>query len=148
MKKIIDKNLYLGEMKADTRGSVTFFNNLKLAGVKRFYQVSNSAKEPIRAFHGHMIEEKYVYVVSGKVLLCTVKLNSAVNPSKKNKVKKYLLSSENPQIIHVPAAHANGFKSLEKNSKVIFFSTLKLSDSVKDDYRYPFDYWGKEVWNI
>lgn len=148
MNKTIKKTVYLGETKADTRGSVTFFNSFNLKGIKRFYDVCNSTKEPIRAFHGHMIEEKYAYVVSGKVLLCIVKLSNPVSPSKMNKVKKYILESNTPQIIHIPAAHANGFKILEKNSKIIFFSTLTLQESIKDDYRYPFDYWGKEVWNI
>lgn len=147
MKKIKKENVYLGQMKTDTRGSVTFFNSFNLSRVKRFYEVKNSATEPIRAFHGHMVEEKFIYVVSGKILLCTVKLSNPIAPSKKNKVKRYILSSSNPQIVNLPASHANGFKSLEKNSRVIFFSTLTLSESLKDDYRYPFDYWGKEIWN-
>lgn len=138
--------MYIGKIASDTRGSVTFFNSFKFLKVKRFYQVVNSAKEPIRAFHGHTKEEKYVTVVEGKILLCLVKLTNTKEPSKKVKVKKIVLSTEKPQIIHVPAGYANGFKSLAKNSKVIFFSTSSLKESQKDDYRFPYDYWGKDIW--
>src|SRR3989338_8448630 len=41
---------------------------------------------------------------------------------------------------------AKGFKALEKNTTVIIFSTSTLAQSLKDDYRYPADYWEKEVW--
>ena len=93
-----------------------------------------------------MKESKYVFVTKGKILLCAVYLGNAKKPSKKNKVEKFTLSSENPQILFIPPRHANGFKPLETNSKVIFFSTSSLKESLKDDYRFPFDYWGKEIW--
>jgi dTDP-4-dehydrorhamnose 3,5-epimerase-like enzyme len=135
-----------GNMSSDKRGSVKFFNDFKLEGVKRFYQVENSVEEPIRAFHGHINEAKYVYVVQGSVLLCAVYLDDKLNPSKSNKVERFYLSEEKPEIIYIPPSYANGFKSLKEGSRVIFFSTSSLEQSLKDDYRFPFDYWGEEVW--
>ncbi len=134
-----------GEFK-DNRGSVRFFNEFNLENIKRFYEVKNSSANPIRAFHGHLKEEKYVYVIKGKILLCVVKLDKVPNPSKKNKILKFLLSEKNPAIIHIPAGFANGFKSLEKNSRVIYFSTSTLRESIRDDYRLPYDYWGSKIW--
>jgi len=93
-----------------------------------------------------MKESKYVYVVSGSILLCAVYLDDANNPSKDNKVGKFVLKAGNPQIIHIPPSYANGFKALESSAKVIFFSTSTLKESMGDDYRFPSDYWGKEVW--
>lgn len=147
MNKISRANLLSGEIKKDNRGSLKFFNTFSFPKVVRFYEVKNSATEPIRAFHGHMIEEKYVYVISGEVLICLAKLTNSTKPSKKIKVEKFFLSEKNPQVLHIPAGFANGFKSLKKDSRVIFFSTLPLKKSIKDDYRFPFDYWGKEIWN-
>jgi len=134
-----------GQIREDTRGSLKFFNIFDMSHVKRMYEVSNSQKEPVRAFHGHMKEEKYVFVVTGKILLCVAQLDKSKNPSVKIRVKKYFLTSENPEIVHIPSKSANGFKTLQKNTRVIFFSTLALKDSLKDDYRYPADYFGKEV---
>lgn len=130
----------------DKRGSVSFANDFNFKGVKRFYLVENSSIDIIRAFHGHMKEEKYVYVTSGSILLCTVFLDDKKNPSRDNKIERFILRADKPEIVHIPIAYANGFKSLEPHSKVIFFSTSTLEESLEDDYRFPADYWGKKVW--
>lgn len=135
-----------GEVYKDKRGVLKFINKFNLSGIKRFYQVENTDTKIIRAFHGHMKESKYVYVVSGSILLCAVYLDNANNPSKGNKVEKFVLKASNPQIIHIPPSYANGFKALESSATVIFFSTSTLNESIGDDYRFPSDYWGKEVW--
>jgi len=135
-----------GEKRADSRGMVSFVNNFTFEKVKRFYQVESKNNSIIRAFHGHMKEGKYAYVTAGKMLLCAVYLDVKNKPSKKNKVERFILSSDKPQILFIPPRHANGFKSLKARSKVIFFSTSSLKESLRDDYRFPYDYWGKEVW--
>ena len=104
--------------------------------------------EPIRAFHGHMKEAKYVYVASGAILLCIVKLDRSDKPDKKANVKSFVLSGINPEVVYVPPGFANGFKALKKDTKVIFFSTATLKQSLKDDYRFPFDYWGNDIWKV
>lgn len=135
-----------GKIFHDVRGSVSFVSDFSFKDVKRFYQVENINTEFIRAFHGHMKEAKYVYVVAGAILLCTVFLDDEKTPSKDNKVEKFILKADDPQIIYIPPSYANGFKALEPKSKVVFFSTTTLEESQKDDYRFPADYWGKKVW--
>jgi dTDP-4-dehydrorhamnose 3,5-epimerase-like enzyme len=135
-----------GNTSKDARGAVKFFNDFTFKEVKRFYEVKHTGKIP-RAFHGHIKEAKYVYVESGSILFCVVRLDDNVNPSKKNKVKKFILSADDPKILYVPPGYANGFKPLEKNTKVLFFSTATLEQSKNDDFRLPFDYWGKKIWN-
>jgi dTDP-4-dehydrorhamnose 3,5-epimerase-like enzyme len=134
-----------GGLSEDKRGKVKFFNDFIFQGVKRFYEVTHVSDEP-RAFHGHMKEEKYVYITSGSILLCLVKLTKTDNPSKKSKVHTFVLSSKNPQIVYIPKGYANGFKTLEKNTSVIFFSTCTIAQSQKDDFRYPWNYWGENIW--
>lgn len=130
----------------DKLGVIKFINGFNFNGVKRFYQIDFSTKGMVRAFHGHLKEAKYVYLVEGNALLCLVKLSSAINPSKKAKVYKYKLTDKKPLIVQIPAGFANGIKSLSANAKVIFFSTSSLSNSLKDDFRFPSDYWGKDIW--
>ena len=135
-----------GDLSKDERGVVKFINNFKFEGIKRFYIVENINTEIIRAFHGHMKEAKYVFVVSGSILLCTVFLDDKKNPSKENKVEKFVLKSNSPEILYIPPSFANGFRTLEEDTKVIFFSTTTLEESLADDYRFPSNYWGDRVW--
>jgi len=137
-----------GNIFVDDRGLLRFVNGFDMSNIKRFYQVENFNCDMIRAFHGHMREEKYVYVTSGSVLLCLVKLTSKDKPSRKSKVERIVLSARSPQIVHIPAGYANGFRSLENNTSIIFFSTTTMEESKSDDYRFPFDYWGKDIWSV
>ncbi len=125
-----------------------FANEFNFQGVKRFYVIENADLDVIRAFHGHLKEEKYVFVISGKALVVAVEIDDPVKPDKNKEVWSLILSADKPEILHIPAGYANGLKSLGENTKIIFFSTASLEDSQKDDYRFPWDYWGKEVWDI
>lgn len=143
-----DIQKYPGSVFVDDRGTLRFVNGFDFSRIKRFYQVENFSENTIRAFHGHMKEEKYVYVPSGSLLLCLVKLTDKTNPSKQEKVGRIVVSSKSPQIVHVPSGYANGFKVLEENTQVIFFSTSSLDESKGDDYRFAHDYWGQNVWEV
>ena len=140
--------LIKGMKKIDERGSVSFINEFSFKNVKRFYLVENIDTQLIRAFHGHMKEEKYVFVPSGKALVCIVPLSDHSHPSKDVTVEKFILSDDDPQILHIPGGYANGVRSLKENTKIIFFSTATLHESMQDDFRFSFDYWGKEIWEV
>lgn len=141
------KNI-VGDLAVDDRGMVSFINDFNFSDVKRFYQVENFSKDVIRAFHGHLKEGKYVYVARGSALVCVVAIDNTKNPSKKTKVQRFILSSKKPQVVYIPPGHANGFRPLEDNSLIIFYSTSTLKQSIKDDYRFPYDYWGKDIWEV
>ena len=125
----------------DNRGSLRFSNKLSLKNVKRFYIVHNYDKNLIRAWHGHLLEEKLISCLDGTFQICAVKLDNIKKPNKKNKIYNFYLNSENNNFIHIPKGYANGTKSLEKNSKLLVFSTSTLKQSLKDDYRFASDYW-------
>jgi len=138
--------VFSGGLAADNRGKVSFVNSFNFKKVKRFYQIENSALNPIRAFHGHMKESKYFFVSTGSVLLAAVKLNNPKNPNKKVVVYRKIISAKKPTVVYIPAGYANGFKTLEKKTVLLVFSTSSLAESQDDDYRFPEDYWGKKVW--
>ena len=54
-----------GGVSIDERGKVGFVNDFNFQNIKRFYVVENSSINIVRAFHGHLKEAKYVFVVSG-----------------------------------------------------------------------------------
>lgn len=126
-----------GGLSVDDRGSVTFVNDFNFSDVKRFYIVENHRVGFIRAWHGHEKEGKYVFVVKGTALVGAVDMNS-------ESPKKYILSDRSPKILYIPPGHANGFKTLEEDTRIIFYSTSTLQDSLGDDIRFPFDKWN--IW--
>lgn len=131
-----------GGIAVDDRGSVRFVNDFDFKNVKRFYQVENHRRGFIRAWHGHQKEAKYVYVTSGSALVGVVPLDSKERDM--TNVKKFVLSDKSPSILYIPANNFNGFMNLEENTKVIFFSTTTLDESLGDDIRKEYDCW--DIW--
>jgi len=126
-----------GGISVDDRGSVRFVNDFNFSDVKRFYQVENHRQGFIRAWHGHKKEGKYVYVTSGSALVGVVNMET-------EEVSKFVLSDKSPKILWIPPGYYNGFKSLEENTKILFFSTSTLEDSLGDDIREEHNRWN--IW--
>jgi dTDP-4-dehydrorhamnose 3,5-epimerase len=126
-----------GGLFADDRGFLRFVNGFDFSKIKRFYQVENHKKGFIRAWHGHKKEGKYIYVASGTALIGLVNLET-------EEVSKFTLTSQKPCILCVPPGYANGFKTLEDNTIIMFYSTSTLEESKGDDYRFDWDKW--DIW--
>ena len=148
MENLNKPTIIKGGFAIDDRGQVTFCNDFDFKNVKRFYMVENFSTDTIRAFHGHLKEEKYIFLVSGAARVCVVKLDNVEKPNKENQVYRFILSAKDPSILHIPAGFAHGTRFLEKDTKMVVFSTLSLEESKNDDYRYPYDYWGKKIWEV
>lgn len=138
----------VGGVATDDRGTVRFVNDFDFKNVKRFYQVQNHQAGFIRAWHAHEKEAKYVYVVKGTALIGAVPLEKMKEiMTKRNeatfvgdsKIFKTVLSANNPKIVFIPAGYANGFKSLESDTIIQFFSTSTLQESLGDDIRFDYD---------
>lgn len=126
-----------GALFADDRGFLRFVNDFDFDGVKRFYQVENYSKNFIRAWHGHRNEAKYVYVSKGSALIGAVNMQN-------EEVFKTTLTSQSPSVLYIPPGYANGFKTLEENTILLFFSTSTLEESKGDDIRFEYDRWN--IW--
>lgn len=130
----------------DNRGSVQFNNDLKFNRIKRFYLVHNYSKNFVRAWHGHLKEEKYITCTKGTFQISAVKINNVKNPSKKSKVFNFIINENDNKFVYLPKGYANGSMSFEDNSKLLIFSTSSLKESLKDDYRYESRFWNP--WKI
>jgi dTDP-4-dehydrorhamnose 3,5-epimerase len=130
----------------DDRGIVSFINDFDFQEIKRFYQVQNHNIEVVRAFHGHKKEIKYVYVPKGTAMIIAVSLSEFYENNNKPALKKFILSDRKPSILKIPSGYANGFRMLEKDSIIQFFSNKTLKESLKDDIRYAWDFFGKNIW--
>ena len=130
----------------DNRGSVRFNNELNFKNIKRFYTVHNYTNNFVRAWHGHMQEEKYIGCIRGTFQISLVKIDKIKKPNKKNKVISFFLNESTNNFVYVPKGYANGSMSLEKNSELLIFSTASIQESLKDDIRYDSKYWNP--WKI
>ena len=135
-----------GDLSVDDRGELMFVNQFKMDLVKRFYVVSNHKQGFIRAWHAHKFESKYVFIVNGTALISTVQIDNWDNPSNDLTVDKFVLTAKKPSILFIPNGYANGFKTLSTDTKIIFFSTSTLKDSIDDDYRFDAYKWNP--WEI
>ena len=124
----------------DHRGSLEFYNDLKLNYFKRFYIVSNPKKGTVRAWHGHKIESKLVKVLKGEFVVSTIKIDDWDSPSKDIQATNFNLD-ENSGIVFIPPGYANGAINLKDDCKIMYFSSLIIEDSKNDDFRFDSQYW-------
>lgn len=135
-----------GKRFVDDRGILLSINNLSLETYKRFYVIENHRQNLIRAWHGHLLEEKVLIAIQGTFLVGAVALTSASNPSKEVSVERFVMDASNSQALLIPAGYANGFMSLSISAKILVLSSTTLEESQGDDYRFPYDYW--DIWKI
>lgn len=126
---------------SDHRGTISYVNDFSFAAVERFYIISNSDDNPIRAWQGHKLDAKNFYCLSGSFKIHFVKVDNWENPSKDLLIETVTVSASESKIVHIPAGYANAIQALEKDSKLISFSTLPLVNVSEDDVRYDSDYW-------
>ncbi|KRB57300.1 WxcM-like domain-containing protein [Flavobacterium sp. Root186] len=125
----------------DHRGTISYVNDFSFQDIERFYIISNSQENPIRAWQGHKLDAKNFYCLSGSFKIHFVKIDNWDNPSKDLIIETISVSESDSKVVHIPAGYANAIESIEANSKLISFSTLPLTRTKEDDVRFPSDYW-------
>ncbi|MFB9077354.1 hypothetical protein ACFFLS_17810 [Flavobacterium procerum] len=126
---------------SDHRGSISYVNDFTFEDIERFYIISNSDENPIRAWQGHKLDAKNFYCLTGSFKIHFVKVDNWENPSKDLPIETVVVSESDSKVVHIPAGYANAIESLESNSKLISFSTLPLTKVSEDDVRYESNYW-------
>lgn len=126
---------------SDHRGTISYVNDFSFKDIERFYIITNSNENPIRAWQGHKLDAKNFYCISGAFKIHYVKIDNWEEPSKDLKLETVFVSASESKIVHIPAGYANAIESLEEGSKLLSFSTLPLTAASEDDVRYASDYW-------
>lgn len=134
--QIIDGNIH-----ADYRGVLKYFNEFDLESVKRFYIAEHPDTDVVRAWQAHQKEKKWFHVIDGSFKVVLVRIDDWTTPSKKLKCEEIRLDSEKNQVLNIPGGYASGFQALSPNSKLMIFSDFTLEESLKDDFRFPKDLW-------
>ncbi|MDQ7960979.1 dTDP-4-dehydrorhamnose 3,5-epimerase family protein [Flavobacterium lindanitolerans] len=130
-----------GNIHEDERGKLFYVNEFDLSEVKRYYIIEHPDILVIRAWQAHKREQKWFQVISGSFVVAVVQPDDWENPSEKLEVREFVLNADENQILHIPGNFANGFKALEKNSKMIVFSDFSLEESSKDNFRFDSKLW-------
>ncbi|QLC67486.1 WxcM-like domain-containing protein [Flavobacterium sp. LPB0248] len=137
----MESRIIQGGKFSDHRGIISYVNDFSFENIERFYIISNSHENPIRAWQGHKLDSKNFYCVSGSFNIHFTKIDNWENPSKELIIKTIYVSESDSKIVHIPSGYVNAIESLEENSKLISFSTLPLINVGEDDVRFPLDYW-------
>lgn len=139
-------DIVIGNRFCDDRGYLSFINDLDLSKYKRFYTVENHKCGFIRAWHGHKEESKAVICLKGAALISLVPLDTP--QSEKNAPFSVTLTGNSPKAVIIPAGYYNGAMNLTDDCMLMYMSDKSLGESHGDDYRQPWDYFGKEVWEV
>ncbi len=134
-----------GSSFVDQRGEIKFFNSFDMSKVVRFYEITPSSTDIIRAWQGHSFEKKWFYCHSGSFVINIVNITDHNSPATEVGPKRFELNADNPFILEVPGGNATGFKASLPHSKLMVFSNFTLEESAKDDIRFPIDTW-KATW--
>ncbi|MEO8236805.1 MAG: hypothetical protein ABI793_05380 [Flavobacterium sp.] len=126
---------------SDHRGTISYVNDFSFKDIIRFYIISNSDENPIRAWQGHKLDAKNFYCIYGSFKIHFVKIDNWDSPSKDLNIETIIVSASESKIVHIPSGYANAIESLETDSKLVSFSTLPLANVSDDDVRYTSDYW-------
>src|ERR1700688_4007691 len=92
----MELSLTQGNIGIDDRGSVSFVNDFRFEGVKRFYLVTNHRAGFVRAWHAHRKESKYVTVVQGAAVVAAVSIDDWDTPDRHATVHRHVLSAARP----------------------------------------------------
>jgi dTDP-4-dehydrorhamnose 3,5-epimerase len=141
-----EPRLIEGGLAVDDRGRLAFVNSFDMTGIKRFYAIANHRAGIVRAWHGHKVESKYFFMISGALLVATVTPDNWEHPSSDLPVKRFVLSADKPALFYVPAGCVHGHMSLTDDTRVLVLSTTTLEESLGDDYRYEARFW--DCWHV
>ena len=138
-----------GGVAIDDRGVLSYLNTAPFSKVKRMYMVENFNVNTIRAFHGHLFEEKIALVIAGAAIVNVSQMRIVSgNIVGLDQPTRFVLADHNPQLLRIPAGYANGWKALLPNTKILFFSSTTMEEAKHDDYRWPWHYFAPSVWEV
>ena len=159
---------------SDERGYLTpVTDSISPSLMKRACIVGNNDRLVKRGIHYHKKEWKIYSVVTGAAKFISLRypaelfdsldfsgypLDVAELQFKKEidryvqrnpeSIKTCVISARSPGVFVIPAEHANGWVSLEKDTNIIFLSNLTYEEAVSDDYRFPPDFLGEACWGL
>ncbi|QIL42568.1 hypothetical protein G7074_07910 [Pedobacter sp. HDW13] len=111
-----------------------------MSEVCRFYTIEHPFTAVERGWRGHQIEQRWFFASEGSFTVKIVKINDWTTPDPKLPQVEFLLSDQQPDILHVPKGYATLLKANEINSKLLIFADRKIEEASLDNYLYDTTY--------
>lgn len=137
--EFIESNFFL-----DDRGYLQFANGFSLEEYKRLYIVENHQANFVRAWHGHKVEAKAFFCISGEFKIGLVDPVDMEKPDTSAVPEVFFLGERKPGILLVPSGYANGIQNLTRGARLMVFSSSTVEESMNDDFRFDWDTW--DIW--
>ena len=133
--------LHQGGSFTDNRGTLRFVNEKVPGNYRRFYLITQTDTTTIRAWQGHLQEEKAFYAISGSFIIAVVSPECFEEPGDDEIPAFFQVTAENNHLLRVPGSCYTGIKALTPNATLLVLSDFGLAASKADDYRQPFHRW-------
>ena len=133
--------LHQGGSFTDNRGTLRFVNEKVPGNYRRFYLITQTDTTTIRAWQGHLQEEKAFYAIRGNFTIAVVNPSRFEEPGDDEIPDFFKLTEENNHFLRVPGGCYTSIKALTSNSTLLVLSTADLAESKADDYRQPVHKW-------
>lgn len=134
-------DIIYGGIHIDARGVLSFVNDFDLKGVDRFYTIRAHDVGRPRGWIGHRQEHKWFTALSGTMQISVVAPDDWDVPDLNLSVQHYILSVLKPAVLHVPPGYATASMMLTTDALLGVFSSGKIEDAGKDDWRFAVDTW-------
>ena len=131
-----------GDCHADHRGRLFYNNNFDATSIKRIYILENSTDAFLRGWQGHKIEQRWFSALTGSFKIQLIKIENWELPRKNSEVIEYVLTADKLNILHIPKGYVTSIQAIDKGSKLLAMADYLLGE-IKDEYRYPIDYFEK-----
>jgi dTDP-4-dehydrorhamnose 3,5-epimerase-like enzyme len=131
--------LLTGKVYSDDRGLITYNNSFCASVIKRIYTIENHSLKFVRGWQGHKIEQRWFAAMKGSFKVSVICIDNFENPSIDLPIATYTLTTSGLNILHIPPGHITAIQALEVDSKLLVMADYGLGE-VKDEYRYPIDY--------
>ena len=133
--------LHQGGTHTDKRGVIRFVNEKVPGNYRRFYLITHTDTTVIRAWQGHLREEKAFYAISGSFTIAVVSPARFEAPGENEIPDLFQVTAENNYFLRVPGGCYTGIKALTSNAILLVLSDFDLAGSKADDYRQPAHRW-------
>ena len=133
--------LITGNTFTDHRGILRYVNENSPGYFCRFYIITHTDINVVRAWQGHKIEEKAFYVISGSFTIAVVQPQNFDVLSDNETPVFFNLSEDNGQFLRVPGGCYTGIKASTLNATLLVLSSLDIEKSKADDFRQPANRW-------
>ena len=107
--------------------------------------IATMSKGVVKAFHRHHNQDDYFTCIEGRVLIIMFVPGELGSD---RIFERVVIGGKKPQVVKIPAGVFHGFKALDDNTKVLYYTTNKYDPKRPDEYRLEWDYFGKEAWDI